>query len=218
MCYRANKFIKERQMKQQKVILITGMPGAGKTTLVKELQKKYQNAVAVSVDLIQESLYDTLGFASPDERRKLKAAAFKIALDEATDYMEQGLVPLLEYPFCDRHKEMLTAALQNKQILNLRLDLPLEEAYRRFHERDLSGKRHPGHYYQSYPPKDGDKPAYQIFEDFQSAMHRTHTPEFEMGQTLKIDATHFPLPMDKICAFIENSTAPQPNMRTRDGR
>ncbi|MBQ8465097.1 MAG: AAA family ATPase, partial [Alphaproteobacteria bacterium] len=63
-------------MQQQKVILITGMPGAGKTTLVKELQKKYANAVAVSVDLIQESLYDTLGFASPDERRKLKAAAF----------------------------------------------------------------------------------------------------------------------------------------------
>ncbi len=205
-------------MKQQKVILITGMPGAGKTTLVKELQKQYPNTVAVSVDLIQESLYDTLGFASPDERRKLKAAAFKIALDEALDYMEQGLIPLLEYPFCDRHKEMLTAALQNKQILNLRLDLPLEEAYRRFHERDLSGKRHPGHYFQSYPPKDGDKPAYQIFEDFQSAMHRTHTPEFEMGQTLKIDATHFPLPMDKICAFIENSTAPQPKARTRDGR
>ena len=130
-------------MQQQKVILITGMPGAGKTTLVKELQKKYANAVAVSVDLIQESLYDTLGFASPDERRKLKAAAFKIALDEALDYTEQGLVPLLEYPFCDRHKEMLTSALKNKNILNLRLDLPLEEAYRRFHERDLSGKRHP---------------------------------------------------------------------------
>jgi predicted kinase len=218
MCYRGNKFIKERQMKQQKVILITGMPGAGKTTLVKELQKQYPNTVAVSVDLIQESLYDTLGFTSPDERRKLKAAAFKIALDEATDYLEQGLVPLLEYPFCDRHKEMLTSALKNKNILNLRLDLPLEEAYRRFHERDLSGKRHPGHYFQSYPPKDGDKPAYQIFEDYKSAMHRTHTPEFEMGRTLKIDATHFPLPMDKICAFIENSTAPQPNMRTRDGR
>lgn len=34
-------------MQQQKVILITGMPGAGKTTLVKELQKKYANAVAI---------------------------------------------------------------------------------------------------------------------------------------------------------------------------
>ena len=31
-------------MQQQKVILITGMPGAGKTTLVKELQKKYFGA------------------------------------------------------------------------------------------------------------------------------------------------------------------------------
>lgn len=49
-------------------------------------------------------------------------------------------------------------------------------------------------------------------------LHRTHTPEFEMGRTLKIDATHFPLPMDKICAFIDSSDTPKPNSRTSDGR
>ena len=51
MCYRGNKFIKERQMKQQKVILITGMPGAGKTTLVKELQKKYAQGRVINNSL-----------------------------------------------------------------------------------------------------------------------------------------------------------------------
>jgi len=114
-------------------------------------------------------------------------------------------VPLLEYPFDDRHKDKLAACFGKETILNIRLDLPIEEAYRRFHERDLSGMRHLGHYYQTYPPKSGDKPSYQSFEDYQKAMRRLNVADFELGKTLKIDAGSFPLPIEKICDFIENS-------------
>ena len=79
------------------------------------------NTAAVSADLIQESLYDALGFAFSDERRKLHAAAFKIALDEALDYMKQGIVALLEYLFDDRHKEDLAVSFKNKTILKRKI-------------------------------------------------------------------------------------------------
>ena len=193
-------------MKQQRVILIAGMPGAGKTTLVKELQAMFPQTVAISIDLIQESLYDSLGFISPNERRRLRVAAFKIALDEAVEYMKQGLIPLLEYPFGNRHKEALIKYFENMKILTLRLDLPIETAYQRFHQRDLSGERHPGHYFLSYPPKDGDKPRYQPFVEFKQAMDTSDTPGFELGDTLKISATDFPLllPVKQIQSFLDN--------------
>lgn len=69
---------------KKNIILLCGMPGSGKTTLLNTLIKNVPQAFPLSLDTIQETLYDTVGFKSLEERRKLRKAALMLALKWVT--------------------------------------------------------------------------------------------------------------------------------------
>jgi hypothetical protein len=66
-----------------------------------------------------------------------------MGLEQAKNDIKNNRIPVLEYPFDNRHKDQLNRIFKDVDILTIRLDLPIDKSYQRFHERDLSGKRHP---------------------------------------------------------------------------
>lgn len=187
---------------KKSIILIAGMPASGKTTLLNILTKDIFKAFPISVDLIQELLYDTLGFNSVQERRQIKKAAFSIAIGMAQTALKNGLVPILEYPFGNTHKDQLLKSFNETTFITVRLDLPIESAYERFHKRDLSDKRHPGHFYNQYPIAEGAVPSYQEFDKYKEAMLTSQVCEFSLGKTLAVNADLFPLPIKHILSYV----------------
>ena len=186
-----------------KCILVVGMPWSGKTTFLSELQKRYKNFSIISIDSIQEHLYDTVGFSNIEERRELHRKAFKMGLEQAKNDIKNNRIPVLEYPFDNRHIEQLSLIFKDIDILTIRLDLPVELSYQRFHDRDLSGKRHPWHFHSSYPKIWDSLPQYQSFEDYSEAMKRLNVAEFSLWTLLTIDASEFPFNDKHVFEFID---------------
>lgn len=119
--------------------------------------------------------------------------------------IENDCVPILEYPFTDEHKTLLLNTFyKTVNFVTIRLDLPLDKAYERFHKRDMSGDRHPGHYYDSYPPNHESTPKYQDYDSYKKAMDRLNVADFTLGKTLVVDAMDLPLPVDEILTFIKS--------------
>lgn len=187
-----------------KCILVVGMPWSGKTTFLSELQKRYKNFSIISIDSIQEHLYDTVGFSNIEERRELHRKAFKMGLEQAKNDIKNNRIPVLEYPFDNRHKDQLNRIFKDVDILTIRLDLPIDKSYQRFHERDLSGKRHPWHFHSSYPNIWNSLPQYQPFEDYENAMKRLDVTNFSLWKLLTIDASEFPFSTEHIFEYIDN--------------
>lgn len=188
---------------KSKCILVTGMPWSGKTSFLSKLQERYPDLSIISIDSIQEWLYDSVWFSNKEEKRNLHKKAFELWLKQAQDDIKNNRIPVLEYPFDNRHIEQLSQIFKDIDILTIRLDLPIELSYQRFHDRDLSGKRHPWHFHSSYPKIWDSLPQYQSFEDYSEAMKRLNVAEFSLWTLLTINASEFPFNDEHVFEFID---------------
>jgi len=195
----------DKRVKKDKCILVAGMPWAGKTTFVSELKKKFKDFVIITIDEIQEYYYDTIWFSNLEEKKELHKKAFQTALKTAKNEIKNDKIPVLEYPFDNRHTEQLKTTFKNVGVLTIRLDLPVEKAYQNFHNRDLSGNRHPWHFYSSYPNIWNSLPQYQTFEDYLNAMNRLNVANFSLWTLLNIDASKFPFSDMHIFEYINKN-------------
>lgn len=83
-----------------KLIIITGISGTGKTTLAKELYNKIENSTLLSGDIIFENIYDIVGFKNKAEKKSLKSlniSIYKRLLKECMKRKDEVII--LEYPF-----------------------------------------------------------------------------------------------------------------------
>lgn len=60
-----------------KLIIITGVSGTGKTTLANILYEKIENSTLLSYDKLSESIYDIVGFKNNNEKKKLRILNIK---------------------------------------------------------------------------------------------------------------------------------------------
>ena len=79
----------------QTLILICGLPGSGKTTLAAALSKKL-GLVCLNKDSIKESLYDSMGFSTLDDSRKLGPISVRLLYDLADEQLGRGVSIILE--------------------------------------------------------------------------------------------------------------------------
>lgn len=129
----------------QQIILISGAPGVGKTTIAVPLTRAL-NFSLIAKDDIKESLYEALD-GRPNDRefsRRVGAAAWevlwKLAAKSPKVILEANFRPNSHV-----ERERLVTLNANAQIIEVHCHCPPEEIMRRYSTRDIAGERHYAH-------------------------------------------------------------------------
>ncbi len=140
------------------LIILSGLPASGKSTVARALQTAFPYPI-LEKDRIKECLFDTLGFQSHEEKRRLDAAAARILLQTAEDILTAGGSVILDNNFDTAAGEALRSLQERCRPRSATVLLTADEEtlYARYLERDLAHTRHPGHALSDrYPPLPGD--------------------------------------------------------------
>ena len=129
------------------LIVVTGRPAAGKTTLAKFLAKEL-GLPLVSKDSIREVLFDQLGWKDRAWAQLLGRASINLMFYFAEAQLEAGCSLIMDNSFAPT---LSTARFQAFQIqyktgiIQIVCNADAETLFRRFYDRARSGDRHLGH-------------------------------------------------------------------------
>ena len=137
------------------LIILSGLPASGKSTVAKALQGAFPYPI-LEKDRIKECLFDTLGFESHDQKRRLDAAAARILLQTAENILQAGGNLILDNNFDTAAGEALRSLQARCRPRSVTVLLTADEdaLYERYLARDQAHTRHP--LSDRYPPLPGD--------------------------------------------------------------
>lgn len=126
------------------VVLVNGLPGAGKTTLARSLAARLGYPL-LSKDLIKESLFETLGWSDRERSRTVGAAAMELVWTLLVDIPGDVIVESIFRPETADRVRAAVASSGRRHVLEILCECPGELALSRFFARIEAGERHPGH-------------------------------------------------------------------------
>jgi predicted kinase len=124
------------------LVVVTGMPGSGKTTLSRAIATDLQLPL-VSKDDIKERLYDALGTGDVQWSRCLGRASHMLIFTFAGQVLAAGRPVIAEANFFRGSEEQHFAALPSHRLFQLHCSAPLDVLVSRYAGRE---DRHPGHH------------------------------------------------------------------------
>jgi hypothetical protein len=170
------------------VILFTGLPAAGKTTLGHRVAAAL-NIPALGLDSIKESLFDSIGYSTPAWSKFLTLVSRDMAFR-----LLPNIGPCVFDIFISPEEARWRLLPAVETVIEIHLNVAYEIAWQRFVDRARSGRRHPGHL-------DADV----TFDFFVSSLEPQHVDKpFRLGgPLLEIDTTDFGDPT-KPCLWAES--------------
>lgn len=166
---------------KQVIIIITGAPATGKTTLGNMLAEKYKLAF-VSKDALKERIFDNLGWKDKDWSRKVSAASHRIMDYFIEQELRAGHSIILESNFkqhIDSERFKKIQAQYDCAIIQILCWAEGEILFKRFMDRIGTEERHPGQV---------EIPYEEIRQDFISSGGKDPALDID-GPTLQLDTT-----------------------------
>ncbi len=123
-----------------KVIVVSGPPAAGKTTLTQSLQRDLGLPILAKDD-IKESLFDSLGYSDRAYSMKIGKAAFELQFKLANELVANNVSFILETAFFYDSSADIAKAVAGADVLQVWCNADLSKLL----ERAKTRPRHPGH-------------------------------------------------------------------------
>ena len=169
-------------MSQNLLIIVSGSPGAGKTTLARRIAKELGLPLFARDD-IKELLFDTLGWSNRQWSRKLGLASWKVFYHVLEELLKVNQSFVVESNFRKELASKELLALQDEyrfETVQVLCRADSEVLLERFKQRAESGERHPGHV---------DRLNY---DEFEAALHQGDWDALEInGRVVTVDTTDF---------------------------
>src|SRR5579859_5411354 len=131
-------------MSKPLLLVITGRPASGKTTLARQLAVDLRLPL-IHKDGLKESLYDSLGASNRVESRRLGMATYQLQRVIAGEFLHAGVSLILESNFSEAHDGAPLRALAYEHgalIAQVWLTAEPLILVERFERRALSPERH----------------------------------------------------------------------------
>ena len=192
------------------LLIVTGGPGTGKSTIAAHLAASFPWFTALSYDEIKEKEWDRFGFDNAEEKARLNAFSLEEFYLCLQKLMWEGKDILIEYPFNHRHRDRLWQLTHTYgyNCVTVLLEADWRVIYDRFARRagqhSAAGKRaegpgaarHPGHQTNHYhieenalstAPSCDAVPSFEVFLDDVNAK----IYDIRLGHTVRVDVTDF---------------------------
>ena len=128
------------------LIVVTGPPATGKTTVAEELAKRLRDPF-IGKDLLKETLYDVFGYGEELEE-KLDRAALALLFNAVDAQLKAGVSVVAESNFdTDSDTAPFRRIVRDfdVRLIQIHCHASTEAILRTFADRAESGGRHPGH-------------------------------------------------------------------------
>ena len=172
-------------MEAPTLILVSGAPGTGKTTVARELSNGLGIAM-VSKDAIKESLFDSLGSSDREWSRRLGRASMGLLFDFVEAQLSAGCSVIAEsnfypHPYEDEREIRRCRDKHGALVFEVHCAGAPEVVLSRYRQRQGSDERHPGHVMESAD-----------YEELEARLRGGFFHPMEMGGGLtRVDTTDF---------------------------